>query len=179
MNLIRKATSRQNSVEPPVKTVTTSQKQGSLTSGGRSDAETEYWSMGGDGAVLEHVYSECGQPENDYSEPLDSLGRLYASPPVGAEEKRRSEEEEMRWKLRRERFSESNLASFRQKEATDGEGRGKRKLSLGQFVRKLSRGSLGEGRGDVKGGERLSKLVSRLVGVGRLGSQQVRIFLKS
>merc|ERR1719412_735585 len=31
----------------------------------------------------------------------------------------------------------------------------------------------GEGRGDVKGGERLSKLVSRLVGVGRLGSQQV------
>merc|ERR1719220_496963 len=171
--LMSQATSRQNSVEPPVKTITTSQKQGSLTSGGRSDAETEYWSMGGDGAVLEHVYSECGQPENDYSEPLDSLGRLYASPPVGGEEKRRSEEEEMRWKLRRERFSESNLASFRQKEATDGEGRGKRKLSLGQFVRKLSRGSLGEGRGDVKGGERLSKLVSRLVGVGRLGSQQV------
>ena len=179
MNLIRKATSRQNSVEPPVKTGTTSQKQGSLTSGGRSDAETEYWSMGGEGAVLEHVYSECGQPENDYSEPLDSLGRLYASPPVGGEEKRRSEEEEMRWKLRRERFSESNLPSFRQKEATDGEGRGKRKLSLGQFVRKLSRGSLGEGRGDVKGGERLSKLVSRLVGVGRLGSQQVKIFLTS
>jgi len=171
--LMSQATSRQNSVEPPVKTVTTSQKQGSLTSGGRSGAETEYWSMGGEGAVLEHVYSECGQPENDYSEPLDSLGRLYASSPVGGEEKRRSEEEEMRWKLRRERFSESNLASFRQKEATDGEVRGKRKLSLGQFVRKLSRGSLGEGRGDVKGGERLSKLVSRLVGVGRLGSQQV------
>ena len=96
MNLIRKATSRQNSVEPPVKTVTTSQKEGSLTSRGRSDAETEYWSMGGEGAVLEHVYSECGQPENDYSEPLDSLGRLYASPPVGGEEKRRSEEEEVR-----------------------------------------------------------------------------------
>merc|ERR1719278_508676 len=171
--LMSQATSRQNSVEPPVKTVTTSQKQGSLTSGGRSDAETEYWSMGGEGAVLEHLYSECGQPENDYSEPLDSLGRLYASSPVGGEEKRRSEEEEMRWKLRRERFSESNLASFRQKEAMDGEVRGKRKLSLGQFVRKLSRGSLGEGRGDVKGGERLSKLVSRLVGVGRLGSQQV------
>ena len=179
MNLIRKATSRQNSVEPPVKTVTTSQKQGSLTSGGRSDAETEYWSMGGEGAVLEHVYSECGQPENDYSEPLDSLGRLYASPPVGGEEKRRSEEEEMRWKLRRERFSEGSLGSFGQK-SSEGEVRGKRKLSLGQFVRKLSRGSLmGEGRGDVVrgggggGGERLSKLVSRLVGAGRLASQQV------
>ena len=132
--------------------------------------------------MLEHVYSEVGQPENDYSEPLDSLGRLYTSPP-GGETQRRSEVEELRWKLRRERFSEGSLGSFRQKENTsEGEVRGKRKLSLGQFVRKLSRGSLmGEGRGDVVraggggggGGERLSKLVSRLVGAGRLASQQV------
>ena len=93
---------------------------------------------------------------------------------------RRSDEEELRWKLRRERFSEGSLPSFRQKEMStldQGEVRGKRKLSLGQFVRKLSRGSLmGEGRGDVRGGgggERLSKLVSRLVGAGRLASQQV------
>ena len=121
--------------------------------------------------MLEHVYSEVGQPENDYSEPLDSLGRLQTS--RGAEEQRRSDEEELRWKLRRERFSEGSLGSFRQKESTSelGEGvRGKRKLSLGQFVRKLSRGSLG---GEGQGGERLSKLVSRLVGVRRLGSQQV------
>jgi len=121
--------------------------------------------------MLEHVYSEVGQPENDYSEPLDSLGRLQTS--RGSEERRRSDEEELRWKLRRERFSEGSLGSFRQKESTSelGEGvRGKRKLSLGQFVRKLSRGSLG---GEGQGGERLSKLVSRLVGVRRLGSQQV------
>ena len=128
--------------------------------------------------MLEHVYSEVGQPESDYSEPLDSLGRLYASPP-GGETQRRSEVEELRWKLRRERFSEGSLASFGQK-SSESEVRGKRKLSLGQFVRKLSRGSLmGEGRGDVVrgggggGGERLSKLVSRLVGAGRLASQQV------
>jgi hypothetical protein len=132
--------------------------------------------MGREGAVLEHVYSEVGQPESDYSEPLDSLGRLYASPP-GGETQRRSEVEELRWKLRRERFSEGSLASFGQK-SSESEVRGKRKLSLGQFVRKLSRGSLmGEGRGDVVrgggGGERLSKLVSRLVGAGRLASQQV------
>merc|ERR1719507_2172146 len=133
--------------------------------------------MGREGAVLEHVYSEVGQPENDYSEPLDSLGRLYASPP-GGETQRRSEVEELRWKLRRERFSEGSLGSFGQK-SSESEVRGKRKLSLGQFVRKLSRGSLmGEGRGDVVrggggGGERLSKLVSRLVGAGRLASQQV------
>merc|ERR1719234_2922882 len=109
-----------------------------------------------------HVYSEVGQPENDYSEPLDSLGRLHTTG------------EELRWKLRRERFSEGSLGSFRQKESMSSEGeqgvRGKRKLSLGQFVRKLSRGSLA---GDGQGGERLSKLVSRLVGVRRLGSQQV------
>merc|ERR1711971_1080439 len=79
-------------------------------------------------------------------------------------------EEELRWKLRRERFSEGSLGSFRQKESISEGVRGKRKLSLGQFVRKLSRGSLA---GDGQGGERLSKLVSRLVGVRRLGSQQV------
>ena len=83
---------------------------------------------------------------------------------------------QLRLQLRRERFSEGSLPTFRPREITpEVEGaRGKRKLSLGQFVRKLSRGSLnGEGgRGDVKG-ERLSKLVSRLVGVKRIGSQQV------
>ena len=126
--------------------------------------------------MLEHVYSEVGQPESDYSEPLDSLGRLYASPP-GGETQRRSEVEELRWKLRRERFSEGSLGSFRQKENTsEADLRGKRKLSLGQFVRKLSRGSLG---GEGQGGERLSKLVSRLVGVRRLGSQQVYLVLKN
>merc|ERR1719270_2193014 len=82
----------------------------------------------------------------------------------------------LRLQLRRERFSEGSLPTFRPREITpEVEGaRGKRKLSLGQFVRKLSRGSpYGEGgRGDVKG-ERLSKLVSRLVGVKRIGSQQV------
>ena len=136
--------------------------------------------------MLEHVYSEVGQPENDYSEPLDSLGRLHTSPPGGGEMQRRSDEEELRWKLRRERFSEGSLSSFRQKEMStldQGEVRGKRKLSLGQFVRKLSRGSLmGEGRGDVRGGgggERLSKLVSRLVGAGRLASQQVGLVPKN
>jgi hypothetical protein len=179
--LISQATSRQSSVEPvPAKSLPQPDSQSSFSSGGRPGAETEYWSMGREGAVLEHVYSEVGQPENDYSEPLDSLGRLYTSPP-GGETQRRSEVEELRWKLRRERFSEGSLGSFRQKENTsEGEVRGKRKLSLGQFVRKLSRGSLmGEGRGDVLrgggggGGERLSKLVSRLVGAGRLASQQV------
>lgn len=182
--LISQATSRQSSVEPvPAKSLPQPdpRTQRSFSSSGRPDAETEYWSMGREGAVLEHVYSEVGQPENDYSEPLDSLGRLYTSPP-GGETQRRSEVEELRWKLRRERFSEGSLGSFRQKENTsEGEVRGKRKLSLGQFVRKLSRGSLmGEGRGDVVragggggGGERLSKLVSRLVGAGRLASQQV------
>jgi hypothetical protein len=177
--LISQATSRQSSVEPvPAKSLPQPDSQSSFSSGGRPGSETEYWSMGREGAVLEHVYSEVGQPENDYSEPLDSLGRLYTSPP-GGETQRRSEVEELRWKLRRERFSEGSLGSFRQKENTsEGEVRGKRKLSLGQFVRKLSRGSLmGEGRGDVLrgggGGERLSKLVSRLVGAGRLASQQV------
>merc|ERR1719239_1026454 len=176
--LMSQATSRQSSVEPPMKNLPQpDSSRNQRSSGRRPDAETEYWSMGREGAMLEHVYSEVGQPENDYSEPLDSLGRLHTS--RGAEEQRRSDkEEELRWKLRRERFSEGSLGSFRQKESTSelGEGvRGKRKLSLGQFVRKLSRGSLGgDGRGgDVKGGERLSKLVSRLVGVRRLGSQQV------
>jgi len=179
--LISQATSRQSSVEPvPAKSLPQpeSQTQRSFSSSGRPGAETEYWSMGREGPVLEHVYSEVGQPENDYSEPLDSLGRLYTSPP-GGETQRRSEVEELRWKLRRERFSEGSLGSFRQKENTsEADVRGKRKLSLGQFVRKLSRGSLmGEGRGDVVrgggGGERLSKLVNRLVGAGRLASQQV------
>jgi len=186
--LISQATSRQSSVEPvPAKSLPQpqpqpqpeSRTQRSFSSSGRPGAETEYWSMGREGAVLEHVYSEVGQPESDYSEPLDSLGRLYASPP-GGETQRRSEVEELRWKLRRERFSEGSLGSFGQK-SSESEVRGKRKLSLGQFVRKLSRGSLmGEGRGDVVrggggggGGERLSKLVSRLVGAGRLASQQV------
>jgi len=170
--LMSQATSRQSSVEPPVKNLPQpDSSRNPRSSGRRPDAETEYWSMGREGAMLEHVYSEVGQPENDYSEPLDSLGRLQTS--RGAEEQRRSDEEELRWKLRRERFSEGSLGSFRQKESTSelGEGvRGKRKLSLGQFVRKLSRGSLG---GEGQGGERLSKLVSRLVGVRRLGSQQV------
>ena len=87
---------------------------------------------------------------------------------------------QLRLQLRRERFSEGSLPTFRPREITsEVEGaRGKRKLSLGQFVRKLSRGSLnGEGgRGDVKG-ERLSKFVSRLVGVRRIGSQQVKFDL--
>ena len=182
------ATSRQSSVEPvPEKSLPQpeSQTQRSVSSGGQLGAETEYWSMGREGPVLQHVYSEVGQPENDYSEPLDSLGRLYTSPP-GGETQRRSEVEELRWKLRRERFSEGSLGSFRQKENTsEADVRGKRKLSLGQFVRKLSRGSLmGEGRGDVVrggggGGERLSKLVNRLVGAGRLASQQVWLFPKN
>jgi len=169
--LMSQATSRQSSVEPPVKNLPQpDSSQNPRSSARRPDAETEYWSMVREGAMLEHVYSEVSQPENDYSEPLDSLGRLQTS--RGAEEQRRSDEEELRWKLRRERFSEGSLGSFRQKESTsEGEGvRGKRKLSLGQFVRKLSRGSLG---GEGQGGERLSKLVSRLVGVRRLGSQQV------
>merc|ERR1712066_659625 len=133
--------------------------------------------MGGrERALLEHVYSECGQPENDYSEPLDSLDRLHNGPQVEQQNRRSEEEMQLRLQLRRERFSEGSLPTFRPREITpEAEGhRGKRKLSLGQFVRKLSRGSLnGEGgRGDVKG-ERLSKLVSRLVGVNRIGSQQV------
>merc|ERR1719376_1511644 len=126
--------------------------------------------------MLEHVYSEVGQPENDYSEPLDSLGRLQNTTGVEEQRRRSNDEEELRWKLRRERFSEGSLGSFRQKESITEGVRGKRKLSLGQFVRKLSRGSLGgdERGGEVRGGgERLSKLVSRLVGVRRLGSQQV------
>merc|ERR1712165_463104 len=138
--------------------------------------ETEYWSMGRERALLEHVYSECGQPENDYSEPLDSLDRLHNGPQVEKQNRRSEEEMQLRLQLRRERFSEGSLPTFRPREITpEVEGhRGKRKLSLGQFVRKLSRGSLGDGggRGDVKG-ERLSKLVSRLVGVRRIGSQQV------
>merc|ERR1719460_224681 len=140
--LISQATSRQSSVEPvPAKSLPQpeSQTQRSLSSGGQLGAETEYWSMGREGPVLEHIYSEVGQPENDYSEPLDSLGRLYTSPP-GGETQRRSEVEELRWKLRRERFSEGSLGPFRQK-SSESEVRGKRKLSLslGQFVRKLSR----------------------------------------
>merc|ERR1719331_1376531 len=121
--LISQATSRQSSVEPvPAKSLPQpqpqpqpeSRTQRSFSSGNRSGAETEYWSMGREGPVLEHVYSEVGQPENDYSEPLDSLGRLYTSPP-GGETQRRSEVEELRWKLRRERFSEGSLGSFGQK----------------------------------------------------------------
>jgi len=169
--LMSQATSRQSSVEPPVKSLPQPYSQNPRSSDSRADAETEYWSMGQEGAMLEHVYSEVGQPENDYSEPLDSLGRLHTT--VEEQRRRSKEEEELRWKLRRERFSEGSLGSFRQKESTsEGEQgvRGKRKLSLGQFVRKLSRGSLS---GDGQGGERLSKLVSRLVGVRRLGSQQV------
>ena len=148
-----------------------------MLAGSEPAPETEYWSMGRERALLEHVYSECGQPENDYSEPLDSLDRLHNGPQVEKQNRRGEEEMELRMQLRRERFSEGSLPTFRPREITpEVEGaRGKRKLSLGHFVRKLSRGSLnGEGgRGDVKG-ERLSKLVSRLVGVRRIGSQQVR-----
>merc|ERR1719234_2937539 len=170
--LMSQATSRQSSVEPPMKSLPQpDSSRNPRSSDSQPDAGTEYWSMGREGeAMLEHVYSEVGQPENDYSEPLDSLGRLQTT--VGEEQRRSKEEEELRWKLRRERFSESSLGSFRQKESISSElgVRGKRKLSLGQFVRKLSRGSLG---GEGQGGERLSKLVSRLVGIRRLGSQQV------
>jgi len=147
-----------------------------VSAGSHLAPETEYWSMGRERALLEHVYSECGQPENDYSEPLDSLDRLHNGPQVEKQIRTSKEEMQLRLQLRRERFSEGSLPTFRPREITpEVEGhRGKRKLSLGQFVRKLSRGSLnGEGgRGDVKG-ERLSKLVSRLVGVRRIGSQQV------
>merc|ERR1719420_987194 len=158
--LISQATSRQSSVEPSVpamKNLPQPDSQRGFSSGsGRPDAESEYWSMGGE----EHVYSEVGhnghQPENDYSEPLDSLGRLHTSPLAPGhqlQQRRSEEEEELRWKLRRERFSEGNLGSFRQQKSEGEQVRGKRKLSLGQFVRKLSRGSLmGEGRGDVARG---------------------------
>merc|ERR1719273_851390 len=153
------------------------QSQGhQVSAGSQPTPETEYWSMGRERALLEHVYSECGQPENDYSEPLDSLDRLHSGPHVEKQNRTGEEEMQLRLQLRRERFSEGSLPTFRPREITpEVEGhRGKRKLSLGHFVRKLSRGSLnGEGgRGDVKG-ERLSKLVSRLVGVKKIGSQQV------
>jgi len=181
--LMSQATSRQSSVDPPTltnlaKSPRDSQQSqgGQVLAGSEPAPETEYWSMGRERALLEHVYSECGQPENDYSEPLDSLDRLHNGPQVEKQNKRGEEEMKLRMQLRRERFSEGSLPTFRPREITpEVEGhRGKRKLSLGQFVRKLSRGSLnGEGgRGDVKG-ERLSKLVSRLVGVRRIGSQQV------
>merc|ERR1719397_1431527 len=93
--LMSQATSRQNSVEPPVKSLPQpDSSRNQRSSGSQPDAETEYWSMGREGAMLEHVYSEVGQPENDYSEPLDSLGRLQTS--RGAEEQRKGDEEELR-----------------------------------------------------------------------------------
>merc|ERR1719266_2488605 len=123
--LMSQATSRQSSVEPAVKNLSQpDSSRNQRSSGSRPDAETEYWSMGREGAMPEHVYAEVGQPENGYSEPLDSLGRLQTS--RGAEEQRRSDEEELRWKLRRERFSEGSLGSFRQKESTSELGEGVR-----------------------------------------------------
>merc|ERR1719234_2119684 len=86
--LMSQATSRQSSVEPPVSSLPQlDSSRNPRSSDSQADAEREYWSMGREGAMLEHVYSEVGQPENDYSEPLDSLGRLH---PTGVEEQRRS-----------------------------------------------------------------------------------------
>ena len=98
----------------------------------------------------ENVYAECEERkesgEGDYSEPADTLPAPAYNAVGGREEEEdvrrtRDTENEGSLHIRRQRFSEGNLPF----QEFTREKQGKRKLSLGLMIRKISQGKVNHG----------------------------------